>query len=275
MDFLSRIRELSGINEAPVDSIPIQAELTPPLQTPPPPATSSVEAPGRLDQLIVVMDPLPGSTETTVDDILTIVTPSELVNLVKGCATDCNYAFYPLTARAEAEADANSRLADAEFVARHEEDQFGKADFEGGDEWINPSVKESTEVQSGFIPDHIKNEKPVAEPSLPKETLSKIKSLVKEIDDCMTACEVQYKHCFSSGNIDDAANCLKSMEVCHNLKCMLSDGKISQAATYYTSLMGPLQDKIPVTVRKFLQHGGRELPPLKNLMKDVSKGDNK
>lgn len=97
----------------------------------------------------------------------------------------------------------------------------------------------------------------------------RIKNMVKELDLAITAHEVKYNHHYSENHLDDAANCLRILEVLQQLKHMIKEGKINQATVFYTSVMSPIQDEIPVVVRKFLQLNGQEPKSLKDYFKEV------
>ena len=287
----NRLRELSGLTEAPMDSLPGDPPMAPSDPVPnaatpalpedqPAPTTSSSQ---RLDQIIVVMDVPVGSTtnaqDLSIDDVMTICSPTELVNLIKGCDKECNYSLYPVSARAEAEADAAQRIGTRDQISNFEDTEGAQASVENEvmskDEWtdpVTPEVRESIEVGTELVPASIKDA-PVTDESLPKEYNVRVKSLIKDLDDCLAACEVGYKHNYMEDRLDDAGTNLKMLEVLTKLKHFLQEGKVNQATTFYTSLTNIYQDKIPVSVRKFLQHGGRDQKPLSGYFKAATKGE--
>lgn len=277
---LNRLRELSGQTDAAIDaSVDVSTGVTPPSQvdqTPPPTPQEPVASTStqKLDQLIVVKDPTDNSA--TIDDILTIVSPQELLDVIKDCGTECNFSLYPVSARAEADADAEARLYNL-AGDQHEEDQLAATELDNEqmskDEMKDPAVKEAIEVDVSpdFIPTAWKQAKQECCAEMAPEMKSRVKSLTKDIDDSLVAHELAYKHNYMHDRIDDAGTDLKMLEVLVKMKQFLLDGMVSQATTYYTSLMGPLQDKIPVSVRKFLQRGGMEVRPLTSYFKEVKR----
>lgn len=260
---LNRMKQLSG---------QVDGDVAPPTSTVPPASDVPAAQTGKLEQLIVVLDPdTKTAADMKADDLIKVVSPQELVDLLKGCGANCNISLYQMSARSEAEQDANERLSTHSYVAQHENDAAGKTDIENEvaskEEWSNP-VKESTEVEVGLVPAALKGKKEDC-CEVPKELQMRIKGLVKEIDDCLAAHEINYKHHYMHNQLDDAGMNLKALEVLNSLKHLLLDGNVSQATTYYTSLMGPLQEHIPVAVRKFLQYGGKEARPLSSYFKEV------
>lgn len=391
----NRLRELSGIQEmyqSPQELPEEPKEVVPDTS----PTADSDPSSKRLDQIIVVMDVPAGSTtstqDMTIDDVMTICSPTELVNLIKGCDKECNYSLYPVEARAEAEADAHSRISDHDQIMKYDDTEAGKTSLENdvlsGSEWDDPTDASSSEpiqresadaapilmsisLLLGFVPELIdiakehkvfkghvvpylsklysffkkklssggsdqnvdelakslervvntmndsdpevaalkgkilnaithvkdprdgrplrdkleilnreiqsavtsyKNGRGVSESvsednTLPKEYNTRVKSLLKDLDDCVAAHNVRYKHSYMEDQLDDAGTNLKMLEVCMKLKHFIQEGKVNQATTYYTSLTNIYQDKIPVSVRKFLQSGGQEHKHLKDYFK--------
>lgn len=279
---LKRIRELSGLEEAVdlPDNIPEDVVVTPPPS--PLPATSDEKVDLDYNQIIVVKDVDPNSKipadQLKVDDLITIVSPEELIDLLKTCEPNCNYTVFSSNDRAGAEAEAEKRLKDASTVDQFTDQHLAPAELEdevfSKDEMLNPVVKESIEVEVSpdFIPAKFKEQKKDDCCELPADLKARIKNINKDLQDRFDYHTSQYQHNYLSDNLDDAGTDLKMMEVLTKLKHLLNNGEVSQATTYFMSLMSDYQHKVPATVRKFLHYGGEESSKLSNFYKPVDLG---
>jgi len=250
--------------------------------------TSSTASPEpKEEQIIVVKDPTSydPANPTKPDDLISIVTPNELVALVKECGASCKISVYSADNREEAMKDAQSRIETLEVNSQAEQyDDMKKGQEEMVDaqmsasEMDNPvQMKESMEVEKSpdFIPAHIKNQKTEALPEMSPEIKSKVKTLLSELKDAIKAHELHYQHNYMEDQLDDAGNCLKVLEVLTHLSHFLQNGEFNQATTYMSSLKSSLQEKIPTSVRKFLHNGGKEVDSIVNRFKAITVGDKK